>query len=48
MLTDDATKEMMTQKAGSTLGDNAGLPVEVEVKGKAVTSVTFKPKKKKD
>ena len=48
VLTDDATKEMMTQKPGSTLGDNAGLPVEVEVKGKAVTSITFKPKKKKD
>jgi hypothetical protein len=50
VLTDPLTKERMSQpNENTTLGNNAGLPVDVETKGKAVTAITFKePKKKKD
>jgi hypothetical protein len=46
VLTDDKTKEMLVQKPGSTLGNNSGVPVQVEFKGKAVVSVTITQKKK--
>jgi hypothetical protein len=46
VLTDDKTKEMFTQKAGTTLGNNAGLAVNVETKAGAATTVTLTIKKK--